>query len=50
MIVHMCKLQMVTLDEQFARLIEGLQYLGYLHLEPVPLSEPRQPARCTGGT
>lgn len=41
MIVHMCKLQMVTLDEQFDRLIEGLQQLGYLHLEPVPLSDPQ---------
>ncbi len=41
MIVHMCKLQMVTLDEQFDRLIVGLQHLGYLHLEPVPLSDPQ---------
>ncbi len=39
MIVHMCKLQVVTLDEQFDRLVEGLQHLGYLHLEPVPLSQ-----------
>jgi hypothetical protein len=39
MIVHMCKLQVVTLDEQFERLVEGLQQLGYLHIEPVPLSQ-----------
>ena len=42
MIVHMCKLRIVTLDEQFDQLIEGLQHLGYLHLEPVELEAPRR--------
>ncbi len=45
MIVHMCKLQIVTLDEQFDRLIEGLQRLGYLHLEPVPLADGQAAGR-----
>ncbi len=40
MIVPMCKLQVVTLDEQFDRLVKGLQQLGYLQLEPVPVRQP----------
>lgn len=41
MIVHMCKLQIVTLDELFDRLLAGLQQLGALHLEPVALGQTR---------
>ena len=44
MIVHMCKLRIVALDEQFEALIEALQKLGYLHLEPVPLDPPQRPS------
>lgn len=40
MIVPMCKLQVVTLDEPFDRLVQGLQQLGYLHLEPVAVTPP----------
>ncbi len=40
MIIHMCKLQLVTLDEHFDCLLEGLQRLRHLHLEPVPLGDP----------
>lgn len=42
MIVHMCKLRIVALDEQFETLIGALQKLGYLHLEPVSLDLPRR--------
>ena len=42
MIVHMCKLRIVALDEQFETLITTLQRLGYLHLEPVPLNLPKR--------
>lgn len=33
MIVHMCKLRIVLLDEDFDPVLEGLQQLGYMHLE-----------------
>ena len=39
MIVHMCKLQIVVLEADFERLLEGLQDLRYLHLEDTPLGE-----------
>jgi V/A-type H+-transporting ATPase subunit I len=42
MIVHMCKLRIVALDEQFEPLVEALQKLGYLHLEPVSLDMPQR--------
>ncbi len=45
MIIHMCKLQLVTLDGQFDCLLEGLQSLRHLHLEAVPLGEPSSNGR-----
>ena len=42
MIVHMCKLQIVVLDQHFERVLSGLKDLGYLHLETVPLGTSQE--------
>ena len=42
MIVHMCKLQIVVLDQHFERVLGGLKDLGYLHLETVQLGASQE--------
>jgi V/A-type H+/Na+-transporting ATPase subunit I len=42
MIVSMCRLQIITLDHLFERLLAALQRLGYLHLETVGLGQAQQ--------
>ncbi len=42
MIVSMCRLQIITLDELFERLVAALQCLGYSHLETVGLGAAQQ--------
>ena len=42
MIVHMCKLQIVVLDQHFERVLSGLKDLGYLHLELSLWERPRK--------